>query len=61
MILIGVYKRRSENASQLWSKEDRRQIFSEIISRERYQQSLRVLCFDDVNGKKTSQRQIIAN
>ena len=63
MILIGVYKCRSENTSQLWTKEDGRPIFSEIMSRERYQQSLRVLRFDKANAKKKKQvkRQITAN
>ena len=36
MIVIGVYKCISENASQLWMKEDGKPIFNEIMSRERY-------------------------
>ena len=52
MILIRVYKCRSKNTSQLWSKVDGRPIFSEIMSRKRYQQCLGVLLFDDTNARR---------
>ena len=52
MILIGVYKCRSLNTTQLWSKEDGRPIFNEIMSHKRYQQSLRPLHFHDANARK---------
>ena len=62
MILIGVYKSRSENTSKLWIKENGRPIFREIMNHERYQQSLRILRFDDANArKKQVKRQITAN
>ena len=47
-----MYKCRSENTSQLWSKEDGKPIFSEIMSRERHQRSLRLLRFNDANARK---------
>ena len=47
VILIGVYKSNNENVAQLWSKEDGRRIFNELMSRNQYQQILRLLRFDD--------------
>lgn len=52
VILIGVYKSNSENVSQLWSKEDGRPIFNKLMSRNRYQQILRVLRFDDASSRR---------
>ena len=52
VILIGVYKSNNENVAQLWSKEDGRPIFNKLMSRNRYQQILRVLRFDDANSRK---------
>ena len=51
-ILIGVYKSKSENITQLWSKHDGRPIFNHIMSRRRYQQILRVLRFDDAKERR---------
>ena len=52
VILIGVYKSNNENVAQLWSKEDGRPIFNKLMSRNRYQQILRVLRFDDANSRR---------
>jgi len=43
VILIGVYKSNNENVAKLWSKKDGRPIFTKLMSRNRYQQILRVL------------------
>ena len=56
VILIGVYKSSSENVAQLWSKEDVRPIFNKLMSRNRYQQILRVLRFNnEMHGEATDQ------
>ena len=52
VILIGVYKSNNENAAQLRSKENGRPIFNKLMSRNRYQQILRVLRFDDANSRR---------
>ena len=52
VILIDVYKSNNENVARLWSKEDSRLIFNKLMSRNRYQQILRVLRFDDANSRK---------
>ena len=52
VIPIDVYKSNNENVAQLWSKEDGRPIFNKLMSRNRYQQILRVLGFDDANSRK---------
>ena len=52
VILIGVYKSSNKNIAQFWSKEDGRPIFDKLMSRNRYQQILRVLRFDDANSKR---------
>ena len=52
--LIGVYKSNNENVAPLWSKEDGRPIFNKLMSRNRYQQILRVLRFDDANSRRRS-------
>ena len=51
-ILSGVYKLRSENIIQLWSKHDARPIFNHIMIRKRYQQILRILRFDDTKERR---------
>ena len=57
VIFIGVYKSNSENFAQLWSKEDGRPIFNKLMSRNRYQQILRVLRFDmQMHGEATDQQ-----
>ena len=52
VIFIGVYKSNNENVARLWSKEDGRPIFKKLMSRNRYQQILRVLRFDDANSRR---------
>ena len=52
VIPIGVYKLNNENVSQFWSKENRRPIFNKLMSRNRYQQILRGLQFDDANSRR---------
>ena len=52
VILIGVYKSNNKNVAQLWSNEDGRPIFNKFMSRNRYQQILRVLRFDDANSRR---------
>ena len=47
-ILIGVY----ENISQFWSKEDKRPISNKLMSRNRYQQILWVLRYDDASSRR---------
>ena len=54
VILIGVYKSNSENVAQLWSKEDGKPIFNKLMSRNRYQQILRVLRFDKANARRSN-------
>ena len=55
VILVGVYKSNNKNVAQLWSKEDGRPIFNKLISRNRYQQILRVLWFNDANSRRKKQ------
>ena len=54
VFLIGVHKSNSENVAQLWSKEDGRPIFKKLMSRNRYQQILRVLWFDNANARRSN-------
>ena len=54
VIFIGVYKSNSENVAQLWSKEDGRPIFNKLMSRNRYQQILRVLRFNNANARRSN-------
>ena len=54
VILIGVYKSNSENVAQLWSKEDGRPIFNKLMSRNIYQQILRILRFDNANARRSN-------
>ena len=51
VILIGGYKSNNETVAQLWSKEGGRPIFNKLMSRNQYQQILRVLRFDDANSQ----------
>ena len=55
VILIGIYKSNSKNVAHLWSKEDGRPIFNKLMSRNRYQQILRVLRFDNANARRSNQ------
>ena len=54
LILIGVYKSKNEEVSQLWSRTDGRPIFNKIMSRQRFQRILRVLRFDDAASRRRS-------
>jgi len=45
MVLVGVYKSKNEDICQLWSLENGRLIFNKIMSRQRFQDVLRVLRF----------------
>ncbi|XP_029648376.1 piggyBac transposable element-derived protein 4-like [Octopus sinensis] len=51
IILIGVYKSKHANVTQLWSQEDGHPIFNKIMSR-RFQQILQVLRFDDASAER---------
>ena len=50
VILIGVYKSNNKSVKQLWSRLDGWPIFNRTISRERYQQILRFLQFDNAQS-----------
>jgi hypothetical protein len=52
LILIGVYKSKNENVSQLWSKLDGRPIFNSIMSRDGFKMILRVLRFDNATERR---------
>lgn len=52
LILIGAYKSRNEEISQLWSKKDGRKIFNDIMSRNRFQNILRVIRFDNAGERR---------
>lgn len=54
LILTGVYKSRNEPVVQLWSKNDGREIFNKAISRNRFQELLRFLRFDDAAARRTN-------
>lgn len=55
LILIGVYKSRNEPVIQLWSKNDGRAIFNKAMSRNRFQELLRCLRFDDAAARRAKQ------
>ena len=50
--MIGVYKSKYGNISQLWSNLDGRPIFDSIISRHRFRIILRVLRIDNVIDRR---------
>jgi len=52
LLLIGVYKSNHENVSQLWSLTDGRPIFNKIMSRNRFQEMVRVMRFDDAEARR---------
>lgn len=52
LILIGVYKSKNEEISQLWSKKNGRKIFNDIMSRTRFQNILRVIRFDNAAERR---------
>jgi len=47
VVLIGVYRAKNEHICQLWSLENGRPFFNEIMSRQHFQDVLRVVRFDD--------------
>ena len=47
LLLIGVYKSKGEPVHQLWSKDDGRTIFNAIFARNRFQEILRMMRFDN--------------
>ena len=48
LVQIGFYKSNHKNASQLWSLTDCRPIFNKIMSRNLFQEIVRVMRFDNV-------------
>ena len=52
MVLIGVYKSKNEDICQLWSLENGRPIFNKIMSRQCFQDVLRVVRFDDAEYRR---------
>ena len=52
MVLIGVYKSKNEDSCQLWSLEKGRPIFNKIMNRQRFQDVLRVVRFDDAEYRR---------
>jgi Transposase IS4 len=52
LILIGVYKSKNEEISQLWSNKDGRKNFNDIKSRTRFQRILRVIRFDNAGARR---------
>ena len=52
MVLIGVYKSKNEDICQLWSLETKHLIFDKIMSRQRFQDVLRVVRFDDAEYRR---------
>ena len=54
LLLVGVYKSSNEDLSQLWHMEHGRPIFRKIISRNRFQNILRVLRFDDAAARRSA-------
>lgn len=52
LILAGVYKARHEAITELWSKNDGRNVFSKSMARSRFQQITRILRFDDAESRR---------
>ena len=52
LLLTGVYKSNHENVHQLWSLTDGRPIFNKIMSRNRFQEVIRVMRFDDAEARR---------
>lgn len=52
LVLIGVYKLKNEEISQLWSRENGRNLFNMIMTRTWFQNIVRVLRFDDVAHRR---------
>jgi len=50
--MLSVYKSKNEDICQLWSLENGRPIFNKIMSRQRFQDVLRVVRFDDAEYRR---------
>lgn len=47
-----MYKSKNEDVAQLWSRDDGRPLFNKIMPRQRFQQILKVLRFDDAASRR---------
>ena len=54
LLLVGIYKSSKKDLFQLWHMEYGRPIFRKIISRNRFQNILRVLRFDDAAARRSA-------
>jgi hypothetical protein len=52
MVLIGVYKSKGEDICQIWSLKNGRPIFNKIMSRQRLQDVLRFVRFDNAEYRR---------
>ena len=52
LLLLGFYKSKHENVSQLWSWTDGRPVFNKIMSRSWLQEIIRVMRFNDVEARR---------
>jgi len=52
MVAIGVYKSKNKDICQLWCLQNRRPIFNKIMSRQHFQDVLRVVRFDDAEYRR---------
>ena len=52
LLLIGVYKSKNEEVAQLWSHDDGCPLFNKIMTRQQFQQILKVLRFDDAARRR---------
>ena len=52
MVLIGVYKSINEDICQLWGLENGRPVFNKTMSRQSFQDVLRVVRFDDAEYRR---------
>ena len=51
LLLIGVYKSKGE-PNQLWSKDDIRTIFNAFFTRNRFQETLRMMRFNNAGERR---------
>ena len=56
LLLIGEYKSKREPA-QLWSKDDIRPIFNTIFTRNRFQETLRMMRFNNAGERRQNRSQ----
>ena len=52
LLLIGVYKSKNEPIKSLWSSNHGRPVFNKAISRNRFEEILRFLRFDDADARR---------